>query len=316
MLKQVIYLGADEGFEVVQEIARHKGLAAAHVVADPVVVAAALETADAVLDASMKVRITGDMLARSPRLKMISTATTGSDHIDHAAAEQRNIQVRTLKEDRELLLNLTPAAELSWGLVLAVARRLVPAAKHTQAGSWVREQFPGLMLRGRTLGLVGCGRIGQWMARYGKAFGMRVVGYDPYQMDWPEGIEGMSLSDVAKLSDVFSIHVHLSNETRGLVSRDVISAMKLGVIFINTSRGAIADESALLDALLSGQIGGAGLDVLEGEPDIADHPLIIYSKAHDNLIVTPHCGGFSPDAVRVVCAHAMGKIVQSLGEHL
>jgi phosphoglycerate dehydrogenase-like enzyme len=101
--------------------------------------------------------------------------------------------------------------------------------------------------------------------------------------------------------------VHLSPETTGLVTQALIDSMKPGAFLINTSRGAIVDESALLAALQSGRLGGAGLDVLEGEPETANHPLVRYAQTHDNLLITPHVGGFSPDAVRVVCAHAAGK---------
>ena len=122
--------------------------------------------ADGLIDASMSVKITGEMLRRAPNLRIISCATTGSDHIAKDEAASRGIEIRTLREDPELLRDLTPAAELSWALVMACARRLVPAVAHVRQGKWQREQFPGMMLRGRTLGLVGCGRIGQWMARY------------------------------------------------------------------------------------------------------------------------------------------------------
>jgi len=107
--------------------------------------------------------------------------------------------------------------------------------------------------------------------------------------------------------------VHLSEETTGLLSPDLLAGIKPGAIVINTSRGAIIDEAALLAGLESGRIGAAGLDVLDGEPEIDQHPLIVYSRSHDNLIVTPHIGGFSPDAVRVVCRRAAEKIMAKLG---
>jgi len=151
------------------------------------------------------------------------------------------------------------------------------------------------------------------MARYAQAFGMTVLGFDPYQDTMPAGVESAPLRDLIAASDFVSVHVHLSDETRGLVSRDLLEAAKPGLILINTSRGAIVDEAALLDGLESGRLGGAGLDVLDGEPDTADHPLITYSQSHDNLLITPHCGGFSPDAVRLVCARAAQKIVEHLG---
>jgi D-3-phosphoglycerate dehydrogenase len=306
-MRRVVYLGAEEGFEATQ-----RALAGAadvvHVTAEPDKVAAALREADGVLDASMKVHLTPEMLRAAPKLKIISCATTGADHIARDGLAQRGIPVRTLKEDPELLRNITPAAELSWALLMACARKLPAAVEHVKAGGWTREQFPGVMLRGKRLGLVGCGRIGGWMARYARAFDMDVIGHDPFVATFPDTIRKASLEEVFAQSDFVSIHVHLTPETTGLVSKALIDSMKPGAFLINTSRGAIVDEPALLAALQSGRLGGAGLDVLEGEPDIANHPLVQYARTNDNLLITPHCGGFSPDAVRVVCAHAASKI--------
>lgn len=312
-MKTVIYLGGEPGFEAsaaaLADIAEVR-----HIPAETAAVAAALRTADAVLDASMKVRIDDAMIEATERLKIISCATTGSDHIARAALSARGIPVRTLKEDPQLLRNITPAAELSWALLMACARRLPAAVSHTRAGKWVREEFPGTMLNGRRIGLIGCGRIGGWMARYAQAFGMRLAAYDPHQAELPAGVERATLEKVMAESDFISVHVHLNDETRGLVSRSMFDRVKPGAVFINTSRAAIADEAALLDALKSGRLAGAGLDVLEGEPDIASHPLAVYSREHDNLLITPHCGGYSPDAVKVVCTHAAGKIRKALTE--
>lgn len=308
---RISYVGAPEGFEALENLIAGRA-ECRHVAAEPDAVRAALQESDGFLDASMKVRLDDGMLAAAPRLKVISTATTGSDHIAREALAARDVPVHTLREDPELLRNITPAAELSWALVLACARRLTPAQAHVRDGGWTRELFPGLMLNGRTLGLAGCGRIGQWMARYATAFGMRVVGYDPHVSPWPETIERLPLDRVVAAADVLSVHVHLSEETKGLIDADVLAGARPGLIVINTSRGGIVDEAALLDGLESGRIGAAGLDVLEGEPETADHPLVAYARTHDNLIITPHCGGFSPDAVRVVCRRAAEKIARHL----
>ncbi len=312
--KTMIYLGAPEGFEAAQGIISSVGVLK-HIPAEQDKVAEAMRSASALLDASMKVRITDEMVEAAPNLRIISTATTGADHVSRKELDRRSIPVRTLKEDPDLLSNLTPAAELSWALLMACARRLVPAVQHTRSGHWVREEFPGIMLNGRTLGVIGCGRIGQWMARYARAFGMDVLGYDPLVSPWPDGITKVPLTVLAETADFVSVHVHLTEATRGLVSADIFTRMKAGAVFINTSRGSLADEAALLLALEEGRLGAAGLDVLEGEPDIGDHPLVRYARSHDNLLITPHCGGFSPDAVRRVCAHAAGKIVNELKQH-
>lgn len=312
-MKRVIYLGGMEGFEATQEALQ--GYAeVVNVDANSGDVAREIVTAAALLDASMRVRITDAMVAAAPELEIISCATTGSDHIERGSLNDRGIPVRTLKEDPELLRNITPAAELSWLLLMACARKLPPALAHVVGGNWQREQFPGMMLNGRRLGLIGCGRIGGWMSRYAKAFGMDVVGFDPMLAAFPETIRSVSLNEVLETSDFVSIHVHLTPETSGMMTQENFARMKRGAIFINTSRGALTDEAALLEALESGQLAAAGLDVLNGEPDVADHPLVAYARTHENLLITPHCGGFSPDAVRKVCTHAAGKILRQLTE--
>lgn len=275
-------------------------------------VAAQMHEVVAILDASMKVRFDRELLDRAPALRVISTATTGADHIDAKALAERKIPLLTLQGEKELLWNLTPAAELSWTLLMACARRLRGAVQHVLAGNWVREDFPGIMLKGKTLGLIGCGRIGSWMARYARAFDMEVIGYDPFADPWPEQIRKADLPTLLGQADFISVHVILSDSTRGLIGAREFELVKPGVIFINTSRGDLTDEKALLQALLDGRVGAAGLDVLQGEPATKDHPLLQYAQTHDNLIITPHIGGFSPDAVKTVVAHAARRIASTL----
>jgi len=271
-----------------------------------------IKTCDALLDASMKVRITDAMIASATNLKIISCATTGSDHIERGELKRRGIPVRTLVEDRKLLLNLTPAAELSWALLLACARMLPAAISHVKSGGWNREMFPGVMLKGKRIGIIGCGRIGMWMSRYARAFGMDIVGYDPLLDDFPPQIRPVSLEELVRTSDFITIHVPLNKDTKELLSEDLFAILKSESILINTSRGAVVDEKALLKALESGRLLAAGLDVLTDEPDIEKSPLFQYAQTHDNLVITPHCGGFSHDAVRIVCRRAAEKIVEYL----
>lgn len=308
---KVVYIGGPDGYIATQSVLDSIATVI-HAESNAESLEGELCDADALLDASMKVIITDNMVERAKNLKIISCATTGSDHIHRNMIDQREILVRTLKEDRALLNNITPAAELSWALLMSVARKLVPAVQHVRGNNWIREEFPGTMLNGRQIGLIGCGRIGQWMSRYATAFGMTVVGYDPYLEEFPRNIKQVSLEEMFKSSDFVSVHVHLSEETEGLVSGELLSLAKQGLVLINTSRGQIVDQDALLSGLEDGILGGAGLDVLTGEPDIVDHPLIKYAQKHDNLLITPHCGGYSPDAVKVVCAHAAGKIKATL----
>ena len=278
----------------------------------PEAVAVHLQDAVAILDASMKVRFDRAMLDRAPRLQVISTATTGADHIDSEALEERSIPLLTLKGEKGILQNLTPAAELSWTLLMVCARRLRGAVQHVLEGNWVREEFPGIMLKGKTLGLIGCGRIGSWMARYARAFDMDVIGYDPFVDPWPNQIRKIDLDTLFSVADFVSIHVPLNDQIRGMIGAREFGLMKMGSIFVNTSRGGLIDENALLKSLLEGRIRAAGVDVLEGEPVIDHHPLMEYARTHDNLIITPHIGGFSPDAVRVVVAYAARRIAKVL----
>lgn len=307
----ILYLGAEVGAQAAAgAIAGRARLV--HVPATPDALRPAMRDAEALLDASMKVRITDDMIAAAERLRIISCATTGSDHIERGEADRRGIPVRTLMEDKALIQNLTPAAELSWALLLACARKLPEALSHVKAGGWDRELFPGVMLNGKRLGIIGCGRIGTWMSRYAGAFGMEVVGYDPVIADFPPGIRPLSLDDLLAVSDVITIHVPLNPTTAGMLSAQRLKRVKPGAILINTSRGAVVDEAAVLEALESGRLGAAGLDVLADEPLIERSPLMAYARTHENLLITPHCGGFSHDAVRRVCRRAAEKILDLL----
>lgn len=262
-----------------------------------------------IIDASMKVLFDEELILKAKNLKIISCATTGSDHISRSICKRKEIEIRTLREDSDLLLNLTPAAELSWTLLLACARNLKGAVNHVLNGNWIREEFPGVMLNGKTIGIIGCGRIGNWMSKYAKAFGMEVLGYDPYIDNFPQSIIKVDIEELFKKSDFITIHVHLSSETEGLVNKSLLEMAKPNAIIINTSRGKIINEQALLDALNNKKIAAVGLDVLEDEPDIKKSRLYQYAQQNDNLIITPHCGGYSIQAVEKVCLRAAEKII-------
>lgn len=307
--RNILYLGPDSGLPAVQS-----ALGEGYQVHAPVPaieeVSPLLPDADAILDASMKVPLNAESIDSAERLSLIVTATTGADHIDANALKARSIPLLTLKGQKQVLNELTPAAELSWMLLMACARQLRAAIKHVDQGEWNREQFPGLLLKGRTLGLIGCGRIGQWMARYAQAFGMRVLGHDPHLPHdaWPDSIQRCEMSEVLGNADAVSIHVHLSEETQGLIGHEAFQQMRQGTILINTSRGAICDENALLDALTSGHLAAYGADVLEGEPEIRQSRVWQYAQSHDNCLITPHIGGFSPDAVDIVLRFSAERI--------
>jgi D-3-phosphoglycerate dehydrogenase / 2-oxoglutarate reductase len=260
--------------------------------------------------ASLKVQITRELMERAPRLRAIATASTGRDHIDLKAAGELGIEVISLKEDRQLLDRITATAELAWALLLACERRLPEGFNAARQGRWGRDEFRGHQIAYKTLGILGCGRLGTIVSQYGRAFRMNVLGNDILPIS-VEGVRMVPLDELLSQSDVLSIHIHLNDENRGFVNRERIFRMKKGAVLINTSRGAIVDEAALLEALKSGHLAAAGVDVIEGEwrTDLEKHPLIEYARTHENLIITPHVGGVTWESQAMASAAAADKLI-------
>jgi D-3-phosphoglycerate dehydrogenase len=250
--------------------------------------------------ASLYVQAGQEVLERAARLKVIATPTTGLDHIDMKTAARRNIKVLSLKEEIPFLESITSTAEMTWGLLLAVARRLPWSFEAVKNGRWARNEFRGHQLSGKTLGILGYGRLGRMVAEYGKAFRMRVLACDHKPDHFAPDVARVDFSTLLRESDILSIHIHLTPENYHLFNRDVLTQMKPGAILLNTSRGAIVDEPALCAALESGHLGGAGLDVIDGEwnQDLKNHPLIAYARHHQNLVISPHTGGITFEAQR------------------
>jgi len=274
--------------------------------------AEALANADAYF-AALQVVLTAELIEKAPRLRAIATPSTGRDHIDLEAARRRGIAVLSLKDDRELLDRITSTAELTWALILACARRFPEAFDAIHQGQWARDLLRGHQIAYQTLGILGCGRLGSMVARYGQAFRMKVLGCDQRQIGIA-GVEQVSFERLLRESDILSVHVHLTQENRRLIDGEALAKMKPGAILINTSRGAIIDEAALIDALENGPLAAAGLDVIEGEwrEDIADHPLIRYARSHGNLVITPHVGGVTYEAQAMAFSATAGKLVDYL----
>jgi D-3-phosphoglycerate dehydrogenase len=278
----------------------------------------ALGTADALM-LRLKYKWTEELLNYAPNLKVIATATTGLDHIDLAETKKRGIAVLSLKGETEFLKTVTATAEHTWGLLLALLRHIPEAHQSVSRGEWNRNLFFARELQERTLGIVGLGRIGQMVARYGLAFRMQVKAYDPHQTEWVEGVERVeNLSELLKQSDVISVHIPLTKENEGFIGAREIREMKEGAILLNTSRGGILDERALLESLHNGRLSGAALDVIQNEY-VADDPLrqelIQYSATHSNLLITPHIGGASHDAlarVEVFMARKLALFLENL----
>ncbi len=270
--------------------------------ADPQEFRAGIVEADA-LWTRLAWRLDASVMDAAPRLRVIVTPTTGLTHIDLEAAERRGIAVLSLRGETAFLERITSTAELTWGLVLALARRLSEAFDHTRAGGWNRDALRGHELRGRTLGIIGLGRLGRRVASYGQAFLMHVLAYDPSPSEVPEGVTMTPLETVLKESDIITMHAALTPSSRGMLDERAFALMKPGVWFVNTARGELVDERALLVALESGHVAAAALDVLAGEP-FADavvaqaHPLAAWARVHpDRLLLTPHIGGATIEAM-------------------
>lgn len=311
-MKTLVYCGPAESVTIVNKML--SGMFDIKVVEATVdVLYPAFAKCNVFLDASMKIPITADIIGRAPGLELVITATTGFSHIDYHALMAKGIPLFTLMDQKDKLKDITAAAEHSWLLLMACVRKLKPAIRHVEQGKWNRVEFPGKMLKGKTIGIVGMGRIGSWMARYAKAFDMKVVGYDPYQKKFPEGVEQKDLSQLFKVSDIISLHVNLNEENKGLISKDLMINIKSGCVFINTSRSELVDEDGLVEGLIEGRVSAAGVDVLRGEPDIFQNPLWRYAQKHDNVIITPHIGGFCPEAVDKVIELSCNRILSHFG---
>ena len=270
----------------------------------------ALVDADAYY-ASLHVKLNRELIQIAPCLNAIVTPSTGLDHIDLEAAAARQIVVLSLKNDRKLLDNITATAELAWALLLACARHLPPAIGSAKKGLWARDAFRGHQIAYKTLGILGLGRLGSIVADYGKAFRMRVIAHDKLPISMPD-VEMVSFEELLRRSDILSIHIHLNKENTKILNTSTLSLLKPGAILINTSRGAVIDENALLDMLLSKHISAAGLDVIDGEwrTDLQDHCLIKYMQTHDNLIITPHIGGVTIESQEMAYCAAAEKLVE------
>ncbi|MBP9701569.1 MAG: hydroxyacid dehydrogenase [Candidatus Pacebacteria bacterium] len=237
----------------------------------------------------------------APKLKTIVTATTGLDHIDVKYAEQKGIKVLSLKGEDAFLNTITGTAELALALMISIARNIPQSIEAVLKGEWDRESFKGHSLHGKTLGVVGLGRLGKWMARYGQAMGKKVIFTDPNVES--DTYKKVSFAELLAQSDVISIHVHLTPETEYMFNAATFSKMKPNAYLVNTSRGKLVNETDLIDALEKKIIAGYATDVLDGETSFAgtkigSHPLAEYAKKNRNLLIVPHIGGMTHESRR------------------
>ena len=262
-------------------------------------------------------RIDREILDRAGQLRVVVSSTTGLDHIDADYAASKGIAILSLRGEVEFLRGIPATAEHTWALLLALVRNLPAAVQSVRAGEWDRDRFKGHELAGQQLGILGLGRIGEMVAHYGLAFGMRVSAYDPFRQGWMERVDrASSQADLFSRSDVLSIHVPLNEQTVRLVGEAELVRLPAGALLVNTARGQVIDELALLQALESGRLAGAALDVLAEETrgQLQTSPLLAYARSHANLIITPHLGGATVESMAATEVFMANKLKEFL-EH-
>lgn len=253
-------------------------------------------------------RFDASLLAKAPQLSIVVTPSTGRDHIDLDYCAARGIAVEALRGHEDVIEDIHASAEFSFALLLAMIRRLPAAYQGALAGRWreVEDEFRGIELSGKRVALVGYGRIGRKMARYCLAFGADVMVYDPFKKAEPPVRQARSMDEALAWGDVVCLHVHLDPQTKGMMGRPQFAKLRPGAYFLNTARGGLVDEAALLDALKSGRLSAAAVDVIEGEQgDVSKSPLIRHARKHPNLLVTPHIAGLTVDSQRKAALFAL-----------
>lgn len=247
------------------------------------------------------------------RCSILATPVTGLDKIDLEACDRHHMRVLSLRGEVNFLNNIRATSELTVGLTLSLLRNIPAATTDVTMGHWDRDAWCGRELFGSTVGIVGCGRIGRHLANYYRAFGMNVIGYDP-RTDFPHDlIERVdSLDELMQRSDVVSLHVAYNASTRHLIGRREIGLMKKSAILVNTARGGVLDDRALADAIMSGQIAGAAVDVLDGEPDIADNPLLDLARSTNRMLISPHIGGKTHESCEKTEQFMAEKVMKAL----
>lgn len=268
----------------------------------------AIQAADALVVRS-QTTVTEAVIEAGKQLKVIGRAGVGVDNIDLEAATRQGILVINAPDG-----NTIAAAEHTFAMMISLARHIPAANRDLLSGKWNRKAWVGVELRGKTLSVLGMGRIGTEVAKRALAFGMTVVGYDPFLTEERAvslGVQKASLDDAIRVGDFITVHTPLTKETHHMIDSDKLLLMKQGVRLINCARGGIIDEQALSDALASGHVAGAAIDVFESEPLAVDHPL----RSQANVILTPHLGASTVEAQENVAIQVAEQIVQVLRDN-
>ena len=252
------------------------------------------------------VQVTKEVIARAPRLRVIGRAGVGVDNVDLEAATAAGILVMNTPGG-----NAVSVAEHTLALMLAMARHIPQATASTKAGKWEKKKLLGNELRGKTLGIVGLGSIGREVVKRARAFEMRILACDPYvtsQIARDLNVELVDIDRLAEESDYITLHVSLTPETNRLLSAGMFARMKQGVRIVNCARGELIDETALRQAIESGKVAGAAVDVFPSEPPPSDYPLFQL----DSVIATPHIGGSTEEAQEIVGVRIAEQLVEYL----
>jgi D-3-phosphoglycerate dehydrogenase / 2-oxoglutarate reductase len=289
-----------------QKLAAHQVTIYHDIVKDTDTLAARFADADALVLIRERTRITAELLTRLPKLKVISQTGRGATHIDVEACQARGVTVLTGEGSPYA------PAELTWALMMAGMRHLPQEVAHLRAGGWQRTL--GVGLRGRALGVFGYGKIGSLVAGYGRAFGMRVIVWGREGSLTRAGADGYEVAPSQRAlfeqSDVLSLHIKLTPETRAIVTADDLAAMKPSALLINTSRAELIAPDALVAALRAGRPGYAAVDVYEDEP-VVDHPLLHM----ENVICTPHLGYVEQDSYEMYFGAAFDNLLVFANEN-
>jgi D-3-phosphoglycerate dehydrogenase len=275
------------------------------VVSNPKEYSAHLADCDALLVRSA-VKVSKDVLAKAPELRVIGRAGVGVDNVDLKAATAAGVLVMNTPGG-----NAVSVAEHTFGFMLAMARAISQANASTKGGKWEKKKFLGNELRGKVLGIMGLGSIGREVVKRAKPFEMTLLAYDPYvstQAGADMGVELVDLPTLYAQSDYISLHVALTPETDKIINADALAQMKQGVRIINVARGELIDSAALNDAIKSGKVAGAALDVFDKEPPPEGYPLF----QHDCVLATPHIGGSTEEAQEIVGIRIVEQVVDYL----
>lgn len=245
-------------------------------------------------------KIDKELITVSDKLKIIATPSTGTNHIDVNTVKAQNIRLISIKES-PVIEKIYASSEFSFALMLAVVKKIPFSTNMAKVGNWreFEHEYRNVEVTGKTIGLVGLGRIGKKMATYANGMGLQVVGYDPYKKNEFDFVQQVStLDELLQQSDIVSLHYHLIPETVKSFGKEQFDKMKPNSYFINTARGELVDEQALIEALETKKIKAAGVDVITEEHILEkyNHPLIKYARHNDNLIISPHIAGCTIDS--------------------